>query len=203
MSWKRKYGYAIAAAAAIAVAVIAALCYMGVSSRLALRNSDVNVPILPGDVLLFDSCTPRGLVVRLTNSRSEYAHVALVCRGGRDPLLVHADPERGCTSETLSEYLSQNKVLEIAVLRPSVSDEQRHAIVEYAQKAVETRLPFKNSFRYDEGEGLYCTELVLKAYDRGGIKLLPGIRRGDIVRPEHLLGSEYLKKAVCFKSRGH
>ena len=201
MSWKRKYSCAVAAA--IAVVVIVALCYMGLSSRLALRASDVNIPILPGDVLLFDSCTPRGLVVRLTNSRSEYAHVVLVCRGGQDPLLVHADPERGCTSETLSEYLSGNKVLAIAVLRASASDEQRQAIAEYAQKTVEARLPFKNSFRYDEGEGLYCTELVLKAYDQVGIKLLPDIRRGDTVRPERLLGSEYLTEVVCIKSRGH
>lgn len=201
MSWKPKYGYAVAAA--IAVVAIAALCYMGVSSRLALRDSDVNIPILPGDVLLFDSCTLRGLVVRLTNSRSEYAHVVIVCRGGRDPLLIHADPERGCTSETLSEYLSRNKVLAIAVLRPAASDEQRLAIVEYAQKTVEDRLPFKNTFRYDEGQGLYCTELVLKAYEQAGIKLLPDVCRGAAVRPERLLESEYLTEVECIKSRWH
>ena len=201
MSWKPKYGYAVVAA--IAVVAIAALCYMGVSSRLALRDSDVNIPILPGDVLLFDSCTLRGLVVRLTNSRSEYAHVVIVCRGGRDPLLIHADPERGCTSETLSEYLSRNKVLAIAVLRPSASDEQRLAIVEYAQKTVEDRLPFKNTFRYDEGQGLYCTELVLKAYEQAGIKLLPDVCRGAAVRPERLLESEYLTEVECIKSRWH
>ena len=197
MFWKRRSAYA---AAAIAVVVMAVLGFQGLSDLVALRASDVNVPIFPGDVMLFDSCTIRGFVVRLTNSRSEYAHIVLVCRGGRDPLLIHADPKRGCTAETLSEYLSGNKVLEIAVLRPSVSDENLHRIVGYAQKTVKTHLPFKNSFRYDEGEGLYCTELVLKAYDQAGIKLLPGICRGDTVRPERLLESKYLTPAARIKT---
>ena len=201
MSRKRRFCYA--AAAAIAVVVIAVLCYQGIRDRVALRASDVDIPLRPGDLMLLDSCTPRGLVVRLTNSRSEYAHIVLVCRGGQDPLLIHADPERGCAAESLSEYLSKNKILEIAVLRPSVSDEQLHEIVEYAQKTVRTHLPFKNTFRYDEGKGLYCTELVLKAYDQAGIKLLPGIRRGDIVRPERLLESQNLTNVARIRSRMH
>ncbi|MBR6470226.1 MAG: hypothetical protein IKS83_00385 [Victivallales bacterium] len=200
MSWKRRFGYVVAAIAIVAIAV---LCYRGLCERMALQASDVNIPVLPGDVMLFDSCTPRGLVVRLTNSRSEYAHIVLVCQGGKNPLLIHADPKLGCVAETLSEYLSNNKVLEIAVLRPAVSNEQLQEVVGYAQKTVKERLPFKNSFRYDEGKGLYCTELVLKAYNQAGIKLLPNICQGDIVRPERLLESEFLTNVARIKSSMH
>ena len=180
---------------AVGVIVIACIGYRILCRHLALQISDVGYSFTPGEVLLLDSHTFRGTIVHLTNSRTEYAHVVLVSEGGQNPLLIHADPQQGCIAETLADYLTGNLVLGLAVLRPSASDKQIVEALNFAKEAVDKKTPFNLSFHYCNGNGLYCTELVLQAYSHAGMPLLSNIRQGEIIRPERLLASRYLSLA--------
>ncbi len=175
------------------VCLLARLAFGAACRRMALRSVPAK-ELHSGDLLLLGSCTIRGMVVRLLNSDTDYAHVALVCVGpDGDLLLLHADPRQGCMAEPLSAHLARHEVPGVAVLRPQAPPETLQAAVAYAWRAVEEKRPFNHTFRYGEDKGVYCTELVLEAYRQTGVQLLPDVvRRGAMIRPEQLLQSKAL-----------
>lgn len=180
------------------VCVLVRLLFGVACRRMALQTLPDEAALRPGDLVLLGACTIRGMVVRLLNSESDYAHVALVAQSPEgDLLLLHADPKQGCMAEPLSAHLARHQVPAVAVLRPEVPPETIRAAVDYARQAAEERRPFNHTFRYGEDKGLYCTELVLQAYQQTGVSLLPEVVRcGAMIRPETLLQSKALTKVM-------
>lgn len=143
-----------------------------------------------GDIILLGSSTFRGRILRFLRRGEEWAHVGLLTTNGNIEI-IHADPEKGVIKQTLSEYLITNNVDAIALLRTTKNGSLD--AISYAEQLVNDNAPFNHSFRYKSDEGVYCTELVLLAWENAGVVLLPTARYGDRIPPSKLFQSSKLK----------
>ena len=155
-----------------------------------IHSLPVNVRLKSGDVILLGSSTFRGRLLKLIERESAYAHIGIADIVGDERYIIHADPEYGCVRHDLSGYLAKNAVDAIAVMRPKNGDGE--VAVAFARGLVDVNVPFDNSFRYKQGKGVYCTELVLRAWEAAGVCLLPNAERGDRIRPSEVVLSPVL-----------
>ena len=156
-----------------------------------------DVTLHPGDVILLGSSTWRGRLLKLLERDCLYVHTGILDKEDGHNYLVHADPSHNAVvRESLDAYLSSNRVECVMVMRVEYGGQEAIRAVDYARTQWENAQRFNNTFRYGEGNGLYCTELVLCAWQAAGVELLPDISRGDKVFPSELLKSCRLKRIV-------
>lgn len=141
-----------------------------------------------GDIILLSSETCRGLLVRIAEFGDDYAHVGIADVDEEGVWIIHADPEADSViKEKLSSYVCHNEVSRMMLLEVDSSFGEK--AVQFARNAVRNRMPFDNDFKYNEGEGIYCTELVLRAWHEAGVDLLPDVKKGDSIMPARLKDS--------------
>ena len=151
------------------------------------------------DVLLLGSSTWRGHFLRLIDGNSSFLHVGIIDNSDGVVHMIHADPARGfVVRDRLDDYFKSNKVDCARLLRVDGGEHCAVVAVEYARRQLDARRCFDDSFRYGEGEGFYCTELVLRAWNAAGVELLPDVRTGDKVLPSRLLDSSILHTCADF-----
>lgn len=145
------------------------------------------------DILLLGSSTWRGRLLKMLDRQSDYLHVGMIDLCNGDTYLIHADPQHGCVvRDCLSEYLESNKVERALLLRVQCEEELSEMAIAFAREQSLANRKFDNAFRYGEGNGFYCTELVLLAWNAANIELLPDVRTGDRVFPSRLLESKFV-----------
>ena len=105
---------------------------------------------------------------------------------------MHADPQRGAVEEPLDKYLKDWSVDALCLMRPKSGDGDIAA--RCARGIIAANPPFDDSFRYGEGEGIYCTELALLAWNAAGSEIVPGVSKGEKVMPSRLATSPALVK---------
>lgn len=173
-----------------------AVLYLGTAIRcgVPIRIIPPGLDFRTGDILLLGSSTLRGRIVKALDGGTSWAHVALIASAsGNDVWLVHADPQAGVVKESLSEYLLANNVDALMLLRVSDGTPAAGAqAAEYAEMMAERKTPFDDLFRYKQGERIYCTELVLVAWERAGIAILPEAQIGERILPSALTKSPVL-----------
>ena len=184
-----------------AVAAVLVLCF--VTFALLIRNGGSAIQaerfsasdlFRPCDILLLGSATWRGRIVEW-KSRTTFGHVALVDVGDEGVFLIHASPQAGgVIRESIASYFGSNRIGNAALFRVDASPEQCDMAMRFARDAAESGISFNHSFRYGEGDGMYCTELILRAWEAGGIKLLGDLTKGEIVCPSALAGSSACRK---------
>lgn len=103
---------------------------------------------------------------------------------------IHADPNDGVICQTINEYLAENNVDCICILRPQDCNGKDAA--SFAIDCANKKIPFNNSFNYKCGCGMYCTELVLLAWENAGVVILPTAKRGSRIKPSCLLSTDRL-----------
>ena len=169
---------------AVVVGVLLVGCWFLLHPR--DRLSSVDLPtadsFASGDIVLLSSETCRGKLVRLADFGETYAHVGLIDVEGDVVWLIHADPAvKRVTREPLAAYLEANLTTGMMLLR--VDSPKGDRAVRIARAMASSHTPFDDDFHYGEGEGVYCTELVLRAWAESGVVLLPDVKRGDSVFP--------------------
>ncbi|MBQ4480034.1 MAG: hypothetical protein II943_05295 [Victivallales bacterium] len=156
-----------------------------------IRQLPEGLTFRDGDIILLGSSTFRGRLLRIWGKGEEWSHVGLATTLQDGSIgIIHADPDEGVVRQLLSEYLLSNNVDALALLRTSGYD--GHLAVSYAEQAVRSNTPFDHSFCYKSNDGVYCTELVLLAWENAGIVLLPEAKYGDRIPPSELLQSSQL-----------
>ena len=169
-------------------------CHVFIAARAGspIRQLPEGLDIRDGDILLLGSTTLRGRILRCLEQGGEWGHVGLLAVAQNGSIeIIHADPEFGVVRQPLAEYLRENKVDALMLLRP-VGNNGGGLAVAYVERTARSNAPFNNSFRYKSGSGYYCTELVLLAWECAGVVLLPNARRGDRIPPSELLTSPEL-----------
>ena len=186
------------------VALIAVPCYV-VRAIIAqgtgcIRTFPPGVGLCSGDVVLLGSATWRGRLLKILDRDSFYAHTGIIDNEDGVSYLVHADPCRNAVvRESFHAYLTSNDVERVKVMRVENGKDKAIKALAFAREQWSKSRRFNNTFRYGEGDGLYCTELVLCAWQSAGISLLRDIQKGDRVFPSELLMSSRLKVVVeCF-----
>lgn len=191
----------------IAILAVAAVLLTGTAVLLSflpggkpIRGLPAGTDIRNGDVVLLGSDTCRGWALKLLNPGTLYAHIALADVENGEVRLLHACPAHGkVVSEPFDVYLLENKIDAILVLRTQ-SESNAVKAVSFARSAVARQVPFDNAFAYGNGEGMYCTELVLRAWSAAGVDLLDGVQTGDGIMPERVLESTKLMQIFNLKN---
>lgn len=179
-------------ALAAALAYLAAAAWPGEP----VKGLPAGVEASSGDIILLGSATVRGKLLKIVDGGTMWCHAGVLERGdGGAIYIIHADPGRGAVRERLDEYLRQNHTDAIAILRPraAVYPSAGQTAAEAAAGYARRREPFKNSFRYGCGTGVYCTELAIDAWRAAGVEILPPPAKGDKIKPSGLYDSSRLE----------
>ena len=148
-----------------------------------------------GDVILLGSESWRGRFILALDRNSDYAHIGLVEVCSNNVVIIHADTDQnGVACDAISDYLRSNIVSRLLLLRVDAVCGAANNAVKYAREQWYEKKPFDDTFRYGKGKGFYCTELVLRAYDSAGIKLLPDVKDGDRIFPSEVIKSGCVSK---------
>ena len=155
--------------------------------------SQISSSVRSGDVVLLEGTSIRGRIVQWLNSKSDFSHVGIVKVEDGKIFLIHADPLLGCVQEEMHQLFARCRFRDALVLRPNDAAAALKAVA-FCSQAVARHATFNDSFRYLQGSGYYCTELVLLAYDMAGARLLSGTQTGAILFPEELIESRALAR---------
>lgn len=170
-----------------------ALCIFAAAYLITSMRSGDPIRCLPadwtlceGDVVLLGSSTMRAKILKFLDNGTCWLHCGIAV--AKDAI-VHADPKCGVVRQTMAEYLEKNDVDCVCLLRPYVGDGK--VATSFALKCAERKVAFDNSFCYGKGNGMYCTELVLRAWQSAGIEILH-VKHGDRIKPSSLVSSPRL-----------
>lgn len=126
------------------------------------RPQPPEVTLQTGDVVLQTSTSSRSALIRKA-SQSPYSHVGLVERTKAGVFVLEA--VQPVLRTPLAKWVQRGLGGTVTVLRPSGLDEAARAQVVAAAKR-ELGKPYDARYRWDD-EALYCSELVVKAFERG------------------------------------
>jgi cell wall-associated NlpC family hydrolase len=128
---------------------------------------------------------------------SKYSHVAMYIGNGE---VIEAQRLRSVGLAPLSEYDGKYDVYTC----PTLTDDQRKQIIEYARSMggikydyldiarLFLRCVFRLELPIDDPTRIICSELIVKAYSKAGIKLVQGREDYDVT-PEDVAESKMLK----------
>ena len=171
-----------------AAIVLAGVLYFFLVTRTGelIRELPDGVDVRNGDIIVLGSSTLRGRLLKCIDGGTTWAHAGIAATTGGVASIIHADPTaRGVVCETIADYLASNKVDSMAILRPRCGDGLK--AVAYARELYDRNVPFDDLFRYRIGDGIYCTELVLLAWEDAGVVLMPEAKEGDSIRPSQIM----------------
>lgn len=123
-----------------------------------------------GDLIFRRGHSAESQVVIITDRKSRFSHVGIICFENAIPFIIHAVPGENkgepdfIKKEKLTEFLNPEKASEFAIYRSDFSGEIKNRAVVNAIQFFENKLTFDDKFDFTSDEQLYCTELVLKAF---------------------------------------
>lgn len=144
--------------------------------------------LAPGDIVFRRTDGLLGTIVLETDRASEFSHVGIVVSVEPTAMVVHADPSPDADGAgrvmlvSLEEFLSGADASAFAVYRLRQRDSSA-ALRAAAWALVQARrgVPFDGALNLNDTTAVYCTELVWRAYQRAGVRLVvPGPRRVPI-----------------------
>lgn len=194
---------------------LAAVALIAVISVPAVRNShpsDQSITnfqlseLRNGDLIFREGTGWRSQAVA-TGAESRWSHVGLVViEADGQGWVVHAQPEQGpknvVVKERLTQFASSQNAYSIgAYTREDLTDLQRTRTKSIALKHVSSRTPFDHDFDASERSRLYCTELVIDAYEGAGAPIKyrstlidTGLSSFQVIFPSHLLEDSQFKR---------
>lgn len=138
------------------------------------NKTDINYSLLKnGDLVLRCGKSSESYAVHIADDTSEFTHIGILIFENNIPFVVHAVPHKLNTikKEALGEFCSPKKASKIAIYRSSLSNTEIQNICNEALYFYKEKYVFDSKYDLSTNKKLYCTELVLKAYENSGIQL--------------------------------
>ncbi|WP_027467668.1 YiiX/YebB-like N1pC/P60 family cysteine hydrolase [Deefgea rivuli] len=168
----------------------------------------ISLNSLPNGALLFrrGKSTESDAVV-MSKDGSKWSHVGLIASGANGITVIHAVPaeEYGkpdvVKEDQLQYFLADERAVDAAVMRVNgVDDKEAEAAVQAARRMI--GMPFSIHPENKTTNGIYCTELVLLAWQAAGITLTElrdnvqfPFFSGQYLLPDTLASSNWLRPA--------
>lgn len=127
-----------------------------------------------GDVVFLDGETWGGRIIR-TLDDAIYTHCGIIAEIDGRRVFVHSSPitldgSATVAADSLTDLIWSGAYPRALVLRPDADADTRRRIAETAASKV--GVPYDGSFDLDDHSRIYCTELVLLAFERENLVLL-------------------------------
>lgn len=159
----------------------------------------INSSILKnGDLILRCGKSTESYLVHLADNTSEFTHIGIIAIEKGNPYVIHAVPHKKNTlkKETFSDFLNPKNASSYAIHRSHYNAETLTKVVNEAQNFYLKKYTFDTEYDLSTDTKLYCTELIIKAFNNAGITLNIKAKPLNFVIGEHdiIFPSEFTKK---------
>jgi len=130
-----------------------------------------------GDLVFRRGISPESYVVIATDRKSRFSHVGILVKENNDWYVIHAVPgenKKGpdfIKKEKLAEFLAPQKASSFAIYRSKFPKAVNESAARHALQFYTNRLLFDNNYDLTTDDKLYCTELVIKAFNQTYLNL--------------------------------
>lgn len=124
-----------------------------------------------GDLVLRRGKSMESFAVYMFDSNRDYSHIGIVAFENNKPFIIHIVPDSpDCVRRDKPEvFLSPDNASHFKILRPDFSLETLNNVADTALQFFYHKLTFDNNYNIYSDSTLYCTELVLKAFNKNSI----------------------------------
>ncbi len=169
-------------------------------------NKTTNIKNIPltnlnnGDLVLRCGRSTESYAVYLADKNAEFTHLGIISIEDEIPFVIHVVPDKNklVRKESLKEFLKPKNASEFAIYRSHYNKFFLDKVVQEANSFYLKKYEFDDKYDLETDSKLYCTELVLKAFNNAGISLKVkvkvlkyGIGKHNIIFP-----SEFTKAPI-------
>jgi len=124
-----------------------------------------------GDLVLRRGRSAESFAVYLFDRNRDFSHIGIVAIENNIPYVIHVVPdEPGYVRKELPEkFLSSECASHYQVIRSDFNPETLSEVARTALAFYEGKLSFDNKYDLSSDSELYCTELVIKAFENNNI----------------------------------
>ncbi|MBN1199710.1 MAG: hypothetical protein JXA23_10190 [Bacteroidales bacterium] len=149
---------------------------MLISAFIKFRTGIINkekiysIELRNGDLLFRRGRSFESFAVYLADREREFTHVGIIVEDNGTPWVVHVVPgEQGCKSERIRKespafFLSRENASSFALVRSDFDQKTLARVAEQALLFYQKRVTFDDQYDLSTENKLYCTELILKAF---------------------------------------
>ena len=167
------------------------------SSKLDVTNlSTIN----NGDLILRCGRSTESFAVYLADTDSEFTHIGIIAVENDIPYVIHAVPHKNklVKKETLNDFLKPKNASKYAIYRSNYNVFFLNKVVKEANSFYIKKYEFDTKYDLTTNTKLYCTELILKAFNNVGINLKIKAKEFNYVVGKHpiIFPSEFTKTPI-------
>lgn len=154
-----------------------------------------------GDLILRRGKSAESFAVYLLDQNRNFSHIGIVAIENNIPYVIHVVPdESGFVRKELPEnFLSSESVSHYKVIRSDFSSETLSEVAATAMSFYKMKRSFDNKYDLSTESELYCTELVIKAFENNNIsfsgmhpQLIHGVWRVySVIMPDSFLSNSH------------
>lgn len=132
-----------------------------------------SVPLRDGDLVFRRGISIESFAVVMAETNNVYSHVGLIIMEAGKPYVIHVEPgetsqkDEPVKKEPLESFLDPCRASHFAIYRSHLGKEQIRKVMEQACVFYYRKCRFDNAYNLMDDDFLYCTELVLKSYQKG------------------------------------
>lgn len=150
-----------------------------------------------GDLILRCGRSTESFAVYLADTNSEFTHIGIISIENDIPYVIHAVPSKTnlIQKEKLSAFLNSKNASKFAVYRSNFNEVYLDKVVKTANSYYLNKYEFDTKYDLTTNTKLYCTELVLKAFNNYGAVLNVKPKQLNYIIGKHMIifPSEFTK----------
>lgn len=156
-----------------------------------------------GDLILRCGRSTESYAVILADKNAEFSHIGIISIENNEVFVIHAVPSKDqfIRKEKINIFLGQKNTSAYAIYRTHFSQKFLKNVVSEAQNFYDKKFTFDNEYDLNSNSKLYCTELVLKAFQNSGInlKIEPQLFNYGIGKHQIIFPSAFTKAPLFYK----
>jgi uncharacterized protein YxeA len=185
------------------VSIFTLYFYSFYTQNLKSYNSFNNLNVKNGDLILRRGKSVESFIVYVANQKADYTHIGIIKIEQNITYVIHIVPDLPniVKKEVINEFCSTENSSKYTILRSTFSEQTNNAIADKANSYFKNKIQFDNNYDLNNEEQMYCTELVVCAFNSQGKKLNLKktefdyvLAKKDILFPKAFINSKYFKK---------
>ena len=150
-----------------------------------------------GDLILRCGRSTESFAVYLADANADFTHIGIISIENDIPYVIHAVPSKTnlIQKEKLSTFLNSTNASKFAIYRSNFNEVYLDKVVKTANNYYLNKYEFDTKYDLTTNTKLYCTELVLKAFNTVGDTLKVKSKELNYIIGKHLIifPSEFTK----------
>jgi len=150
-----------------------------------------------GDLILRCGRSTESFAVYLADANSEFTHIGIISIENGIPYVIHAVPSKTnlIKKEVLFTFLNSKNTSKFAIYRSNFNEVYLDKVVKTANSYYINKYEFDTKYDLTTNTKLYCTELVLKAFNTCGATLKVKSKELNYIIGKHFIifPSEFTK----------